>query len=133
MAGILGQGQTTQRTNAVRGIGDALQSSFAAYLSEYPKPFEQHYTYIEIGEATSAKMGKEDFNRLSQEIQTVLKEEDAVGSLNFYQGRFYGMLVMDRYSREKLEALSRDLQGDMDARATLTIREPRPDGLDSLM
>ena len=69
-------------------------------------------------------MSRDDFKWFSREVQEALKEQDAVGSLNFYSGHFYGMLVMDPYSREKLEAMSQRLQGDMDARASLTIKKP---------
>ena len=37
---ILSQPQGPQRTNAVRGLGEALQKSLTFYVSEFPKPFE---------------------------------------------------------------------------------------------
>jgi hypothetical protein len=41
-------------------------------------------------------------SRLQTEIIGLLQKEDCLGSLNYYNQRFYGMLIMDNKSYEKL-------------------------------
>mgnify|MGYP001088523196 CR=1 FL=1 len=39
---------------------------------------------------------------LQQEIMALLEKDDCIGSLNYYNQKFYGMLVMDNKSYQKL-------------------------------
>ena len=44
-----------------------------------------------------------EFEQLSQEILSLLRFQNAVGSINFGRGSFRALLVTDPYSRERLE------------------------------
>ena len=60
---------------------------------------------------------------ISKEIQALLRDQDAVGSLNLQRGRFTALLVTDPYSRERLEEMAKVLLQDEGARATLTVQD----------
>ena len=56
-------------------------------------------------------------------MQALLRDQDAIGSLNLQRGRFTALLVTDPYSREKLEKMAKELLLDKGARATLTVQD----------
>ena len=71
-------------------------------------------------------MSSEDFDVLCKDIQKLLGDQDAIGSLDRENGFFSGLLVSDPYSREKLEGLVKVLLQDKGARVTLAVKAAAP-------
>ena len=54
-------------------------------------------------------MSSEDFEELYKDMQALLRDQDAIGSLDRENGYFSAHLVTDPYSREKLNEMQKYL------------------------
>ena len=68
-------------------------------------------------------MSSEDFEVLYKDILDLLRDQDAIGSLDRENGYFSALLVTDPYSREKLGEMQKSFQRDKGARVTLTVND----------
>ena len=87
-----------EKSKLLQRFGDILYQSLLEYRDEYPIPFREHYTCIKVTEHGQEKMRYTEFKQLSQEILNLLRFQNAVGSINFDQGYFNALFIMDPYS-----------------------------------
>ena len=90
-------------------LGDDLYICLMQY-SDYVKTswdpnfiFENRYEYLKLeSEHTSHKIKKEEYNQFQANIQGELNNEDCIGCFNFYQGKIWAFLVVDKLSKNKI-------------------------------
>ena len=115
--------QGEEKITSLQSFGEMLYQCLLAYQEEYSGIFESHYTYTKITESAGEKMSSEDFEVLYKDILDLLRDQDAIGSLDRENGYFTALLVTDPYSREKLGEIQKSFQRDKGARVTLTVND----------
>ena len=106
-------------------FGDSLQAAVIDYRSKYPRPFEQRYAYYTIIDGDREnRVSRQQFNQFAESVKTLLKGQDCIGCLNFYEGQTYGFLCMDISSYEKLEEMIKSLDRQL---SSIKIRKTYPE------
>lgn len=78
-------------------IGESMVDTTVAYKVQYPRPFEK-YNFVNI----HCNDQIESFDEKGKEFDQYLSDSDCIGTFNFYNGRMYGMLIMNEEAEQKL-------------------------------
>ena len=79
-------------------VGLMLSTCLAEFRSSSPDLFNRVYSFLRINEKVNTDIPREQFESIVSKLKETLANSDCVGSFNFFNNRFYGLLLCDQSS-----------------------------------
>ncbi|CDW81777.1 UNKNOWN [Stylonychia lemnae] len=74
-------------------LGEKIQMALLTYIEKYPDYFKKNYSYVlfNLGRVNTAEQSL----KIQQQLCQLLEDKDCFGSINYYNERLTGLLVME--------------------------------------
>ena len=87
-----------QKRQMTESVGLMLSTCLAEFRSTSPDLFNRVYSFMRINDRVNTDIQRDQFESIVSKLKETLANSDCVGSFNYFNNRFYGLLLCDQSS-----------------------------------